>query len=183
MTYIHPTGGRFDPLGNDTLWIVITVREVTSLTNNVREKGNYIETGAIKETYRLIAPNDISEVMNHSWDDYENSMVGRATDIAKTGSAIMKEGSEVLPGAYNAKNIKDMLNVRILEQAGSKVDKPLAYTGSDRLQYPFSFVFADQGDPENDVMILEGGLLLVRMKAHYLYNFHIYVRFNRTLLA
>jgi len=153
INYIQGDGSPFQ-FSKDTLWVQITVKEILSLSNNTRNVSSYITPGSTIATYKLIAPNDIQDNINHEWVDYENSIVGRAADLTKTLTGIKKEAGSLGKGALGGDihQIKAALNTDISGQVMKKVDKPLVYTGTARREYPFAFVFADMGDTYNDVM-------------------------------
>jgi len=130
------------PNSVDTLRIKITAREIKK--QNLEPKDhNHIEVGADLGRWDMIAPTDIQEAINHSWEEY-HSFQGRAAQLR---ADTMASAAKALQGA-------DGLTQRSgnTDPAKLKVDSPLVYAGSTRLQYSFTFLLMQYHNIKADVM-------------------------------
>lgn len=115
----------------DTLRLVIVARKM--LKQNLNPKDiNHVELGGIEGEWNLVAPTDIQDQINHTWEAY-HSFQGRAAQLVSDTMASATSGLQVFTQETRAKGDTD--------PAKAKVDSPMVYTGSDRLQYSFLVPF------------------------------------------
>lgn len=139
-TFIQQFPG--DTLSKDTLRLIIIARGIKKQNLQVKET-NHLEYGETLATWNLVAPTDIQENIKHSWEEY-HSFQGRAAQLV---SDTMAGGGRLLQGTGGGDR-----NLGNTDPAKAKVDSPMVWTGSERLQYSFTIPFMRyQGGSYKDV--------------------------------
>jgi len=132
--------GGFD--SNDTLHIIIRANEI--LKQNLEPKDiNNLEKGGELAVWDMIAPTDIQENVSHSWEEY-SAFQGRAAQLR---ADIMTSAGKLIQGADGITRKSGNT-----EPARIKVDSPMVYSGSERLEYSFTFLLMQYRHIKKDVM-------------------------------
>jgi hypothetical protein len=121
-------GGMF---GEDTLRLNIYAYKIKQ-QNLMPKDINHIDRGGILYTWSLVAPTNIQENIQHTWEEY-HSFQGRAAQLRSDAIAAITRGSQVVTGPSRYGGNTDA--------AKAKVDSPIVYTGSERLEYNFLVPF------------------------------------------
>lgn len=127
---------------NDTLRIQIIAKEIKKQNLDPKDP-NHIEVGGIMGMWNFIAPTDIQESITHTWEEY-HSFQGRAAQLRSDTVTSVGKASQILDGPARRAGSTN--------PAKLKVDSPVVYTGSERLEYSFTFLLMHYTDIKNDVM-------------------------------
>ena len=132
--------GGFD--SNDTLRVIIRANEILKQNLEPKDKNN-LQKGEELAMWDLIAPTDIQENISHSWEEY-HAFQGRAAQLRAdimTSVGKLVQGVDGIP--RKAGNT---------DPAKIKVDSPMVYSGSERLEYSFTFLLMQYRRIKDDVM-------------------------------
>lgn len=120
---------------NNYLWIILDTKKINEQqTKLVYLKGG-TESASIGETFKFLAPMEISETINHSWEPYE-SIESRISQMLAKEQKGYKEGAQVLQSITESKSL---LNTNIGAVDSVRIDSPLQYKNSMRREYTFTF--------------------------------------------
>jgi hypothetical protein len=141
--------------GSDTLWIKISPLLINSRNYNGRYDGGY-NTSATSEVFYFMAPNDITENLNHNWED--NSDIGanigtKITDNLGKADKLAETIYNIATAAQagSGRSMGTQVAASSTQSAFFKYDSPLIYNGANKREVTFTFELADQGDPGFDV--------------------------------
>lgn len=129
MAY-YPTKGIFNSdWANNTVWIKIQPKKVNNvLVQNIKR----LSTTPEGDSYIFLAPNEMQQTLNHTWEPMENILSSISQAITSTSNKL-NQGTNVY-----------------------KVDTPLLYKDSDRREWSFLFVLVFTGkegsNPYNEVI-------------------------------
>ena len=138
----------------DALWITMQARELRGIATGSR--GGNLTLGRTKTQFKFLAPPEILEMHNHEWEEYA-SMASRLMEkvrqlqtMTEHGQAILNKLSGDLKGviqngvsSLSLQSIEDYAGQLNLPVPSRKIDTPLSYKTSQRRQYQFEFVLAD----------------------------------------
>jgi hypothetical protein len=113
---------------DDTLRLIIIAREIKK--QNLQPKDiNHIETLGELQSWNFVAPTDIQENIQHTWEDY-HSFQGRAaqllSDVIQSGAKLSQIGGQ---GSRSSGGT---------DPSQAKVDSPIVWTGSRRREITFN---------------------------------------------
>lgn len=143
---------HFDANLNDVLILNIIAKKLEHLSGYPRGQ-DQIGTGGTRSSWRFLAPNEISETLNHEWEEYESistriaqstataskaaSVSGQLGVAAKDAASLVSSkggniGSDegITKGSMPSQELTGMLNYRI--------DSTLIYKNTQRREYTFS---------------------------------------------
>lgn len=116
----------------DTLRLRIIAFDIKKQDLQPKNNSGHVEVGGKLYDWDLVAPSDIQENIQHTWEEY-SSFQGRAaqyiSDVSKAISSAVQIGGGFLRSGGNT------------DPAKSKVDSPMVYTGSKRLEYSITVLF------------------------------------------
>jgi len=142
----------------DTLWITIKVFEMDKQNLNARDIHHITRKAGVVAEYNLLAPNEIFENINHSWDEYD-SMQGRLGQLVTSykkeydkvknvGQAAVKNYKKSESQGEKQSQLNQFFQDSTTDSARNKMDTPLVYSGSARREYNLTFYLHDQNQPE-----------------------------------
>jgi hypothetical protein len=140
--------------GRGIVWINFELFKVESQKTLGRGDGQIaLENTGVK--YKFMAPNEIMESIQHSWEEYDsmNSKLSQLMvsagnaigDVAGSLSSIFKGGSSVDARNFAASRTQSTVMNR------QKADTPLVYKNSQRREYTFEFELMAYSDAYNEV--------------------------------
>ncbi len=149
----------------DACWIVMKPRKVLSMSAIARKDYKGVASPVSSEVFRFLAPEDISENIGHTWEEYEsitsrlgNKIAGASRAISEGKSAI-KGGGEALKLDFKGeqKLMGQLMNRFNQAMAGQsipnrKIDAGMTYTNSERRQLTLDFKLIDEGNPNMDIV-------------------------------
>lgn len=161
---------------SDILILDIKAKELTKLSGYPRGK-NAIESSGQRASWKLMAPNEIMDEANHTWEPFESIATRLAQTTANihktlsTAKQLQKAGSQAVQGTSDAlqsdeKSIgamRQMISSAAYTAAGQeltgllnyRVDSSLIYKDSDRRRYTFSFELGAYDSKLNEKTIFE----------------------------
>jgi len=135
----------FEPYTNTDfkgLWILITampLKEVTAFADN--ETGG-LEVGVPVNAYKLLAPQQIMETINNTWEPWEtisSRMAGKGKEVIEIGRDIVTVG-KALKSQIKGIGVGELFkNLGKREKGKFKVDTPLVYENTERREFTFQF--------------------------------------------
>ena len=161
------------------LWITIDAYEIDNITTN---RGGVVTKGDYVEEFMFLAPNEIQESLQHTWEPYETigmrvadflgkthrfaqtlntTGAGAANELLKsTTSFDFKKVGVWAKDKFNGiGGVREGLNAASIaldeDVAFTRVDAPLVYKNSERRQYDFIFnLFYAGGStgPDKEIM-------------------------------
>jgi hypothetical protein len=153
--------GSFFPHADfeDALWIKIKAKKIANLKTGGR--GGTLTIAEHGPTWKFLAPDEIVEVHNHEWDNYESFHskilekirsfgVGWDTTVEAAGQ-LYQEGQRIAKKVWDKPTTDGLLSdIKEGLIRGSsttvpetKIDTPLVYMSSGRRRYDFNFILAD----------------------------------------
>lgn len=144
--------------GSDTLWLRLIVWKINSQNLDARTGGGVVSS-RVGELY-FLPTGTIAENIAHEWDEYEGfgtRLQQKASDIShlihETQNAWegVKAGVQgIAAGQKATTTTQTSLQKQTVEKF--KVDAPLVYKNTQRREYQFTFILADQGDLQKDIL-------------------------------
>ncbi len=139
----------------DTLWIKIQVYEMDKQNLNARDIHHITRKGQVIDTFFLLAPNEIFENINHSWEEFDTHQ-GRLSSMItnyrkeydqykQAGKSAIKAAKE--KGGSGQQAVENFLEGGSTEAGKNKMDSPLVFSGSARREYNLTFYLHDQDKP------------------------------------
>ena len=124
------------------LWILITVMPLTMQTALADNETGGLKVGSAVDAFQLLAPQQIMETINNSWEPWEtlsSRLAGKGREVLELG-----EDFQSLAGAFKSqmKGIKVgefFRNLGKRERSNYKVDTPLVYENTERREFTFQF--------------------------------------------
>jgi len=143
----HPSRSVPQALFATANWIVLVPREITSQTTISRGVPTLGRKGTV---FRFLAPEEIPETQNHSWDEYESvqkRIAEKVREFAKIGEeanavarAGINTGKELVNTDRSASRWYNSLgSIAGTEVIRAKVDTPLVYQNSERREFTLTF--------------------------------------------
>jgi hypothetical protein len=132
--------GGFDSL--NTLRLKISAWKIDKQNLEPKDQ-NHIRKTEILSTWDMIAPTDIQENLSHSWEEY-HSFQGKAAQLFSDKAAAV---ARVAQGAAGLGRKQGDTN-----PGRAKVDSPIVYAGSERLEYSFTFLLMQYKNIKEDVI-------------------------------
>lgn len=144
--------------GNTALWFEMTARELTN-QSTAGPRGGSIRIGRKGTTFKFLAPSQIVDNQQHTWEEYA-SIQSRLLQFIMSASTswdqikqIVDKGGEKARDLWNqiksgnipaanqlSQALVDSVNVNIPKR---KIDTPLRYVSSARRTYQLTFMLAD----------------------------------------
>ncbi len=135
----------------DALWITLQAKELRGIATGAR--GGNLTLGRTKTQFKFLAPPEILEMHNHEWEEYA-SLASRLLEKVKQLRTMTEHGKSILdkltstvvkkgwhlPSLQGIENYAGSVNLPVPRR---KIDTPLTYKTSQRRQYQFEFVLAD----------------------------------------
>jgi hypothetical protein len=118
---------------NDTLRLMIVANSIERQDLQPKNNPGHVEVGGVLYSWNLVAPSDIQENIQHDWEEY-GSWQGRMAELKTNLQRGVAAGASALGGAVTRGNANTNL-------ALAKVDSPMVYTGSKRLEYSITIPF------------------------------------------
>lgn len=152
----------------------IKIRAWEMLKQNLQPRDiDHIRKGALLCEWNMIAPNDIQEQMHHSWEEYSSiqgrmantlaSALNATQNVNQTTKATINSAKKIIDGYKDgalaggmdpAKNAMNNLMTEGQVISPYKVDSPLAYVGSLRREYSFTFQLMEFRNIHSDVIAM-----------------------------
>ena len=130
MGYVQEFPGSMN--SPDTLRLKITASKITKQDLQPKNNSGHIETGGALYTWDLVAPTDIQENIQHTWEEY-SSFQGRTAQLISDTTKAVATAAQIFKGlGRGAGNTNP---------ARAKVDSPMVYVGSKRLEYNITIPF------------------------------------------
>jgi hypothetical protein len=124
-------------------WIKIVDKKIkfqTALTNT--DGGLVLDTSYEGTTWKYLAPSQIMETINNTWEPWE-TIASRLAGKGKEFKQIYQEGSNLAGSLWNQKSGVDVgklfTNLSSVKKEKTKVDTPLVYENSERREYTLQF--------------------------------------------
>lgn len=136
---MFPLSGETPGGGKDTLWLSLSVYELTNQTGDARDRGG-IQTNGPVDNMAFLLPKTFQETLDHNWEEHQG-IAQRLGDVIQTSNQAWKE----LQSAGR-------LDLRSAQVSKEKPDAPLVYKGTSRRQLSLTFGLADQGSIYYDVL-------------------------------
>lgn len=197
----RPQGSTNVPHGSkewmdNIVWI--KMRPIKLEYQQTSNKGGSVSLGnQPNPTFMFMAPYEIQENLNHTWEAYnsiQSRLAEKVREISKTTSEVKAIGGtfkDIAKSFKQGTSIKSLTN-NILNKRGSiipkvKVDTPLTYTNSQRRKWSFNFIIINETnnpkrdvvDPVQDLMKysspeMEGGYINIELP--YIFSLSTYPR-------
>jgi hypothetical protein len=153
----------------DLLWIKLIAKDFEAQSSYARGPNSIRTGGSILGTWKLLAPKQISETVDHQWGEYESistriaekiGEISKALNDVKGASRGVSAGYEQFKEKIKGKNVSatSLINTVAGNSAADvlkyKIDSSMVYQGTSRRTYTLIFNFANTGGPEssqNDV--------------------------------
>jgi hypothetical protein len=117
---------------NDTLRLRIFAKEIVDQDLKPKNNTGHIVVGGDLYDWNLVAPSDLQENIQHTWEEY-SSFQGRAaqmiSDTVRSFASLSQVGGGISRSSGSTK------------PAMAKVDSPMVYVGSKRLEYSITIPF------------------------------------------
>lgn len=117
----------------DTLRLYISAKTVLKQDLQPKNNSGHIEVGSELYSWNLVAPTDIQENIQHTWEEY-GSFQGRASQLKSDAFSSLAAASQITTAADGRAGGNT-------NPARAKVDSPIVYTGSKRLEYSITIPF------------------------------------------
>lgn len=119
--------------GGDTLRLMIDAYSIEKQDLQPKNNSGHIETGGLLYSWNLVAPTEVQENIQHDWEDY-GSWQGRAAEL----KSHLEKGAAALLGIAGGGVTRGTGNTNL---SLAKVDSPMVYVGSKRLEYNITVPF------------------------------------------
>lgn len=116
----------------DTLRLKIAAYGIKKQDLQPKNNSGHVEVGGLLYDWDLVAPTDIQENVQHTWEEY-SSFQGRIAQLVSDTSKAIATTLQITGGASRGAGNTD--------PAKAKVDSPMVYTGSKRLEYSLTIPF------------------------------------------
>jgi hypothetical protein len=155
--------GSFFPHADfeDALWITMTAKQISNL--NTQGRGGSIRLKSTGTRFKFLAPMEIVEVHNHSWEPYESfhskmlekirgvhSGIEQWSTIGKNIFTETDSGGSIVKALQNGTILSELervaANATNYDVPKYKIDSPMVYQSSNRRQWDWNFTLCDS-DP------------------------------------
>jgi len=117
----------------DTLRLMIMANSIEKQDLQPKNNPGHVEIGGLLYYWDLVAPSDLQENIQHDWEEY-GSWQGRASEL-KTS---LQKGTASMGNILQGNVTKTSGNTSL---ALAKIDSPMVYVGSKRLEYNITIPF------------------------------------------
>jgi len=118
---------------DDTLRLMIMANKIEKQDLQPKNNPGHVEIGGLLYYWNLVAPSDIQENIQHDWEEY-GSWQGRMAELKTAAEKSLASSANALGGQLT----RGASNTNL---ALAKVDSPMVYTGSKRLEYSITVPF------------------------------------------
>jgi len=146
----------------DILSMSIVAKEITTQSGYVRGNNTPIGTSKIND-WLFLAPNEISENVVHTWEEYESIATRLAQQaanlykVSKIGDQAVRSAEDKISRALEGipegqqtidsrsgllRGAQEIGEINLVDSMGWRVDSPLVYRDSNRREYTFTFSLA-----------------------------------------
>jgi len=156
LQYVNPWIEPYTSPGFTGTWIIIDAKELHEETAWMGDGAGGLVVGDKKRSWKFLAPQQIQENVIHEWAPWE-TISSRIAGMGKEGVQVLESLSSV--GQSLSKGVSNMsvgAGYKALSQikkVKTKVDTPLVYENTQRMEWTMTFNLIAASDGEQDIMV------------------------------